>query len=224
MTEQVFGLTVNEVIAYAAVVNLFLVLVLVLVTMYYARHERRQADASREQVAASNRQAEVAQKTLDFLLKEREQQRQIDVSTVSFQLEAAIHMIDDWTERIASEAYNLPEVIDIRPTNFSSSISNAERIDGIVAGYMSASLVYIAEAETDMRVMRERSSANLSGMLAMDLAQQNHERLCGKAAKNLSVARFKLDSARTRLNAIIEGEEHRVAEVEDKDSTANPSA
>ncbi len=82
MTEQVFGLTVNEVIAYAAVVNLFLVLVLVLVTMYYERHERRQADASREQVAASNRQAEVAQKTLDFLLKEREQQRQIDVSAV----------------------------------------------------------------------------------------------------------------------------------------------
>lgn len=34
------------------------------------------------QVAASNRQAEVAQKTLDFLLKEREQQRQIDVSAV----------------------------------------------------------------------------------------------------------------------------------------------
>jgi len=78
---------------------------------------------------------------------------------------------------------------------------------------MIASLVYIAEAETDMRVIRERSFANLPGMLAVDLARQNHERLCEKAAKNLSVARFKLDSARTRLNAIIEGEGHRVSEV-----------
>jgi len=115
MTEKVLGLTVNEVMAYAAVANTLLVFVLALVTMYYAWHEKRQADASREQVAASNRQAEVAQETLDFLLKQREQQRRIDVSTVSFQLEAAIHIVDDWTQRIASEAYNLPEVMLYAP-------------------------------------------------------------------------------------------------------------
>jgi len=223
MTEQVLGLTVNEVMAYSAAVNVALVFVLVGINAYYAWQANRQANASGAQVAASNRQAEVAQKTLDFLLKERERQREIDVSTVSFQLQAAIHRVDDWTERIASEGYNLPEVIDILPTNFSSSISNAERIDGIVAGYMGASLVYIAEAETDMRVMRERSGANLSSMAEIDLARQNHQRFSGKVAKNLNVARFKLDSARTRLNSIIEGEEHHLAEVENEELTANPS-
>jgi hypothetical protein len=97
-------------------------------------HARKYLDQN-----SSSRQADAAQKTIDLLLKQREEQRRIDISTVGFQLEAAIHMIDDWSERIASETYNeLPDVIEIRATNFSSSIANADRIDGIVAGYMGA--------------------------------------------------------------------------------------
>jgi hypothetical protein len=211
MTEQVFGYTVNEVMAGAAILNVVLVAVLVAITAYYARHAKRQADASKDQVAASNRQADAAQKTLDLLLKQTEQQKRIDVSTVRFQLDAAIHMIDDWLERIVSETYNeLPDVIEIRPTNFSSSIANADRVDGIVAGYMGASLLYIAAAETDIRIMCDKTldRCDLTSPLAISTTQQGYKKWQGKAAKNLNIARLKLDEARTRLVAITEGEQY----------------
>jgi hypothetical protein len=224
MTEQVFGLTVNEAMAYAAIANVALVVVLVVINTYYARQANRQAKASKEQVAASNRQAEVAQKSLDLLLKQREEQRRIDLSTVRFQLEAAIHMIGDWRERIGSETYNdLPDVVEIRPTNFNSSIANADRIDGIVAGYMSASLVYIAAAEADIRVMRDPtpSAEDATSPLVMMMRPQIYKQRQAKAEKNLSIARFKLDEARTRLGAITEGEQQSATPT--NDPTAKPS-
>jgi uncharacterized membrane protein len=200
MTEHVFGLTVNEVLAYAAIANVVLVLLLAGITTYYAWHAKRQADASQQQVAASTRQADIAQQTLNLLLRQTEQQRQIDVSTVSFNLEAAIHMVDQWQTRMRSDAYpQLPDVIEIRPTNFSSSVANADRFDSIVAGYLGAALLYIAEAETNIRVIHVANPALPQSWL------QARE----KAANALGVARFKLDSARTRLRAFIEDEQHR---------------
>jgi hypothetical protein len=66
MPEHVFGLTVNEVMAYAAIVNIVLVLVLAAITAYYAWHAKRQADASHQEVGASKRRADIAQQTLTF--------------------------------------------------------------------------------------------------------------------------------------------------------------
>ena len=200
MNEHVFGLTVNEVLAYAAIANVVLVLLLAGITTYYAWHAKRQADASQQQVAASKRQADIAQQTLNLLLRQTEQQRQIDVSTVSFNLEAAIHMVDQWQTRMRSDAYpQLPDVIEIRPTNFSSSVVNADRFDSIVAGFMGAALLYISEAETNIRIMQGANPALPQSWL------EPRE----KAANALGVARFKLDSARTRLRAFIEDEQHR---------------
>ena len=200
MTEHVFGLTVNEVLAYAAIANVVLVLLLAGITTYYAWHAKRQADASQQQVAASKRQADIAQQTLNLLLRQTEQQRQIDVSTVSFNLEAAIHMVDQWQTRMRSDVYpQLPDVIEIRPTNFSSSVANADRFDSIVAGFMGAALLYISEAETNIRIMQGANPALPQSWL------NSRE----KAANALGVARFKLDSARTRLRAFIEDEQHR---------------
>ena len=54
MSEQVFGLGVNQVMAYAAVANVLLVVVLAGINVYYAVHAKRQADASREQVARAS--------------------------------------------------------------------------------------------------------------------------------------------------------------------------
>jgi hypothetical protein len=202
MTEHVFGLTVNEVMAYAAIANVVLVLLLAAITTYYAWHGKRQADASSQQVAASKRQADIAQQTLDLLLRQTEQQRQIDLSTVSFNLEAAIHMVDQWQTRLRSDSYpQLPDVIELRPTNFSTSMANADRVDGIVAGHMGAALLYISEAEMNIRIMRGANPAFPPSWL------EPRER----AAKALNVARFKLDSARTRLRAFIEDEERRAA-------------
>ena len=200
MTEHVFGLNVNEVLAYAAIANVVLVLLLAAITTYYAWHAKRQADASHQEVAASKRQADTAQQSLDFLLRQTEQQRQIDLSAVSFNLEAAIHMVDQWQTRMRSDAYpQLPDVIELRPTNFSSSVANAEKFDSIVAGNMGAALLYISEAETNIRVVHGANPALPQSWL------QPRE----KAANALGVARFKLDSARTRLRAFIENEQHR---------------
>ena len=197
-----FGLTANEVLAYAAIANVVVVLLLAGITTYYAWHAKRQADASQQEVAASKRQADIAQQSLDILLKQTEQQRQIDLSTVRFNLEAAVHMVDQWQTRMRSDAYpQLPDVIEIRPMNFSSSIVNADRVDGIVAEYMGAALLYISEAETNIRVIHGANPALLQGWL------QPRE----KAINALGVARFKLDSARTRLRTLTEGEQLRAA-------------
>jgi hypothetical protein len=176
------------------------VLMLAAITTYYAWHAKRQADASHQEVAASKRQADIAQQTLDFLLRQAEQQRQIDLSAVSFNLEAAIHMVDQWQTRIRSDSYpQLPDVIELRPTNFSSSVANAEKFDSIAAGYMGAALLYISEAETNIRVIRCANPALPQSWLTPR----------EKAANALGVARFKLDSARTRLRAFTEDEQHR---------------
>jgi hypothetical protein len=52
MSEHLFGITVNEVLAYAAIANVVLVLLLAGITTYYAWHAKRQADASQQEVAA----------------------------------------------------------------------------------------------------------------------------------------------------------------------------
>jgi hypothetical protein len=202
MTEHVFGLSVNEVMAYAAIANVVVVLLLAAITTYYAWHAKRQADVSHQEVAASKRQADIAQQTLDLLLRQTEQQREIDLSTVCFNLEAAIHMVDQWQTRMRSDSYpQLPDVIELRPTNFSSSIANAEKFDSIVAGYMGTALLYITEAEVNIRIMRGVNHALLQSWL------QARE----KAVNALGVARFKLDSARTRLRTLTEGEQLRAA-------------
>jgi hypothetical protein len=202
VTEHVFGFTVDEVMAYAAIANVVLVLLLAVITTYYAWHAKRQAEASNQEVAASKRQADIAQQTLDLLLRQTEQQRQIDLSAVSFNLEAAIHLVDQWQTRMRSDFYpQLPDVIELRPTNFSSSIANAEKFDSIVAGHMGAALLYISEAEINIRVMRGANPA-----LAQSWLMPRE-----KAANALGVARFKLDSARTRLRTLTEGEQLRAA-------------
>ena|ERR1700688_113472 len=215
MTEQVFGLTVNEVMAYAAVANVLLVFVLVAINTYYAWHSKRQADASKEQVAAANRQADAAQKTLDLLLKQNEQQRRIDESTVGFTVEAAISAIDDWTERLNSESYDLPDFIEILPAKFNSAISCADRVERGIGGYMAAGALFVAKAETDIRIMQDKNPALFpDSPLHYSHAVETRGRLQKRASKSLSVARFKLDIARTSLRAIIEDGERRTAPYE----------
>jgi hypothetical protein len=199
MTEQVLGLTVNEVIAYAAALQAASAIVLAFITCYYAWYARRQADASikqaaanLEQVTAANRQADAAQRTLDLLLNEKLQQRRIDISAVSYELEAAIAMIDDWLTRLSAVSYpQLPDVVDLH-TAFSGSIANADRVNGSVAGYMRAGLLFISGAETNIRVL---GGANPTG---------DWQQIRDKAVYNLNIARFKLDTAKNLLGPIAE--------------------
>src|ERR1700692_3928295 len=70
MSEQVFGLSANQVMAYTAVANVLLVVLLTAINIYYAGHAKRQADAAKAQVDASNRQSEIAAETLSLLRKQ----------------------------------------------------------------------------------------------------------------------------------------------------------
>jgi cell division protein FtsL len=157
MSEQVFSLSVNQVMAYAAVTSALLAIVLAVITLYYAHHAKRQADASREQVAASNRQADAAQRTLDLLLNEKEQQRLIDVSTVSLQLQVAIHLIEDWQNRISSESFDLPDVIEMLPTSFNGAVTSADSRDDL---YMCAETLCPKATQS---LVSKRSSSFISG-------------------------------------------------------------
>lgn len=207
MSETVFGLSIGQITAYAAIANVLLASVLAGVTLYYAAHAKRQADASKEQVAASNRQADAAQRTLELLMKEKEQQARTDAFTVKFQLRAAAQMIDDWLGRVGAEAPDLPDEIEVLPASFGSTISNAERIDHLVAGYMGSALHFVTKAELDIRVLRDRDP-NLRAQTAVIDGKtiESRARLKERAVKNLNTAKAKIAEAGTRLDAATTGQ------------------
>lgn len=206
MQETVFGLSIGQITAYAAIANVLMASVLAGVTIYYAAHAKRQADASKEQVDASNRQADAAMRTLDLLLREKEQQAKTDVFTVKFQLRAATQMIHDWQERIQAESPDLPDEIEILPANFNGTISNAERIDHLVAGYMGSALHFVSKAELDIRVMRDRRAGARAETAVIDgKLIESRARLKDRAATNLATARAKIAEASARLEAATAG-------------------
>jgi cell division protein FtsL len=195
MSEQVFGLSVNQVMAYTAVANVLLVVVLAAVNIYYAGHAKRQADAAREQVGASNRQSEIAAETLSLLRKQMDQQHRTDIASVTLQLKVAIHVIEDWLKRIGSDKHpQLPDEIGILPPDFSLATQRANSIDQIVAENMGAASLYVAEAETNLRLMRHRNPEEPEGW-------KDHQQ---KATKSLNTAKYKLSVARTRWEAMAE--------------------
>ncbi len=195
MSEQVFGLSINQVMAYTAIANVVLVVVLAAINVYYAGHAKRQADASKDQVAASNRQSEIAAETLSLLRKQMDQQHRTDIASVTLQLKVAIHVIEDWLKRISSEKHpQLPDEIGILPPDFSLATQRANSIDQIVAENMGAASLYVAEAETNLRLMRQRDPEEPEGW-------KDHQQ---KAAKSLNTAKYKLSVARTRWEAMAE--------------------
>jgi len=193
MSEQVFGLGVNQVMAYAAVANLLVVVVLTAINVYYAGHAKRQADAAKQQVDSSNRQAEIAGETLSLLRKQMEQQHRTDMASVALQLKVAIHVIEDWLKRITSDKHpQLPEEIAILPVDFSIATQRAQSIDQIAAENMGAAALYVAEAETNLRILRHRDPSE------PDSWKENQQ----KAAKSLNTAKYKLSVARTRWDSL----------------------
>ncbi len=191
MSEQVFGLSVNQIMAYTAVANVLLVLVLTAINIYYAWYAKRQSDASREQVLASMRQAEIAAETLSLLHSQMDQQRSTDIASVTLQLKVAIHVIEDWLKRISSAGNpQLPAEIDILHDDFSLATQRAHSIDPISAENMGAAAVYVKEAETNLKVLR--TVVPDSGM---------SKEMKEKAIGNLNVAKYKLGVARTRWEA-----------------------
>src|SRR6266478_58240 len=195
MSEQVFGLSVNQVMAYTAIANVLLVVLLAAINVYYAGHAKRQADAAREQVAASNRQSETAAETLSLLRKQMDQQYRTDIASVTLQLKVAVHVIEAWLKRISADKQpQLPDEIGILPTDFSLATQRANSIDHIVAENMGAASLYVADAETNLRLMRHRDPEEPE---AWKDQQQ-------KAAKSLNTAKYKLSVARTRWEAMAE--------------------
>jgi hypothetical protein len=195
MSEKAFGLSIDQIMAYTAVANVALVFVLAAVNIYYAWHSKRQADASRAQVDTSNRQAEIAAETLSLLRNQIDQQRTADLGTVSLQLKVAIHTIEDWVKRIGSESFpRLPDDISILPADFGLATQRANAIDRIVAENMGSAVVYAAEAETNLNILRSSDPAH----------PPSWKEIQDKAMKNLNIAKYKLNVARTRWDAMVD--------------------
>jgi hypothetical protein len=193
MSEQVLGLSINQIMAYTAIANVVLVVVLAAVNIYYAGHAKRQADAAREQVASSNRQSEIAAETLSLLRKQMDQQHRTDIASVTLQLKVAIHVIEDWLKRITTDKHSqLPDEIGILPTEFSLATQRAHSIDPIAAEHMGAAALYVNEAETNLTILRS--------VVGSPSAKEVQE----KAAKSLNAAKYKLSVARTRWEAMAE--------------------
>jgi cell division protein FtsL len=193
MSDQAFGLSANQVMAYASVANVLLVLILAAININYAWHAKRQADASLEQVAAATRQAEIAAETLSILRKQLDQQRTADLATVNLQLKVAMHTLEDWLKRIGSDAYpQLPDEIGILPEDFGLATQRANAIDQIVAENMGAASLYAGEAENNIRILRSGNPAE----------PQSWKEMQEKAKKNLSIAKYKLSVARTRWESM----------------------
>jgi len=189
MSDRVLGLSVNQVMAYAAIANVMLVLVLTTIKVDYAWLAKRQADASSAQVDSSNRQREIAAETLSILRKQIEQQRTADLATVGLQLKVAIHTIEDWLKRIGSVAFpQLPDEIRVLPTDFGIATQRANAIDPIVAENMGAASLYAGEAETNIRILRSGNPAK----------PESWKEMQDKATNNLNIAKYKLNVARTR--------------------------
>jgi cell division protein FtsL len=190
MSEQAFGLSLNQVMAYTAVANVVLVFVLAAINVYYAWHAKRQADASQQQVAASTRQAEVAAETLSLLRNQIDQQRRADVATESLQLKVAMHTIEDWAKRIGVNGHpQLPD--EILPADFGLAIQRANALDQIVAENMGAASLYAAEAERKLGTLR-----------ACVPGSQAAKEITERAGKNLNHAKYKLNVARTRWESV----------------------
>ena len=193
MSEQVFGLSINQIMAYTAIANVGLVVVLAAVNIYYAGHAKRQADAAREQVAASNRQSEIAAETLSLVRKQMDQQHRTDIASVTLQLKVAIHVIEDWLKRITSDKPQLPDAIAILPVDFGIATQRAQTIDQIAAENMGAAALYVSEAETNLKILRTVTAGSPGAKEVQD-----------RATKSLNTARYKLSVARTRWEAMAE--------------------
>jgi hypothetical protein len=193
MAEKAFGLSVNEIMAYAAVANVLLVLVLTTINVYYAWHAKRQADASSAQVDTSNRQREIAAETLSILRKQIDQQRTADLAIVALQLKVALHTVEDWLKRISSTTFpQLPDEIRILSTDFSIATQRANAIDPIVGENMGGASLYAGEAETNIRILRTGSPSK----------PESWKEMQDKATKNLNIAKYKLNVARTRWESM----------------------
>ena len=192
MAERVFGLSVNQVMAYTAVANVLLVVILTSINIYYAWHAKRQADASRAQVDASNRQAAIAEESLSILRQHMETQHRADLATITLQLKVAIHSIEDWIKRISGNNQpQLPDQISILSDDFRVATNRANAIDEIVAENMGAATLYIDQAENHIRILRNSQSHHAAAWKEMQ----------EKATKSLSIAKYKLNVARARWEA-----------------------
>ncbi len=196
MHEQViFGLSPSQVTAWASVIGPTLIAVLVGITSYHAWYARRQAEANLRHLEVSNKLAENVQQMLNNILEQQRQQREIDISRVTFQLETALQTVDGWKERLNPGTTDFPQLpynpAEVCPVNFVDATRSADQIDPGVASYMQVGLHFITEAEIAINALRAFAPDHQSWVQVRD-----------RAVNTLNTARLKLDEARTRLNGL----------------------
>jgi hypothetical protein len=120
--------------AVATPVNALAVVVLVVITIWYARSANRQAKASEKQAAAAQSQATAAAATLNELRRQFYEQRHMDRALVQGAIDATIANVEHWlvpgprrSLESAVRSHALPADTALLPLNSSEALECARR-------------------------------------------------------------------------------------------------
>jgi uncharacterized protein YjeT (DUF2065 family) len=148
----------QTIIAWASAVNAISVLVLVVVTIFYAR----EASKSRK---AAERQAETSEETLRMLRLQIEEQAGLGRTIVKTAMQSALRAIEYWQQE--NNVYNLatlhqlPSDINLVPEGARSAVEHARRISVEGSEQLSSSFDSLRFAETEITIMRDAKQTDV---------------------------------------------------------------
>jgi hypothetical protein len=180
--------TVN---AVASVVNAVSVVALVCITAYYAEKTAEILDESRKARIASETQAAAAQRNLDFLQIQFEEERGLGRTVIQSAIESALSAISYWKQRPVtdfSKGAGFPAPDNLIPASALAAVEHARRISADTARQLSSAFDDLRNAKSEI----ERVRLSLGGVGYL-------ERTPSQAPTYLAYAETKLIQVRVSL-------------------------
>jgi len=140
---------------WLAVANVFVVVVLTIITGWYAWSTAQMLRQLREQTEATREQAQTAERTLQHLLQMAEEQRGIASAVVQTTIEAAIANIEHWRGQNLVNLANLhsiPQVVLV-PESGTRAIEHARSVSPKAAGPLSRALSILEQCESEFQIL-----------------------------------------------------------------------
>jgi hypothetical protein len=147
--KTVLGLSSDAWVAIASLINAVSVVVLVLVTLWYARSAKRQAISAEAQAAAAGEQARATRETLREQLNQRN-------TTVRIAFSMTQKNAERWKQEMSEAGFpQVPADIELLPTNYQTVLELAAQIDHMLYHYLSIAFDKVGSAEIKLKLLRE---------------------------------------------------------------------
>lgn len=156
----------NVVSAFAAALNVILVGVLVWVTRQYAKSTDKILLESEKARLAAEKQASAAQKSVDLLTSQLQDQLGLGRGIVQSALESALSAIAYWKQRPitnVSAAPGFPPSDTLLPANALAAVEHARRISPTMAQVLSSAFDDLRNASSEIERLR-RNTAEARGL------------------------------------------------------------